>query len=172
MISCSPLKCKMIPHTTRAHTHKQNLNTPAFEQPHPPAFPEFVSSFLSEEQIFASETVRYLPRSLAMYKTRNLPVRLEKELIDKIEEEAEHEKTDKSTVIRKLIAPGIQENAENTRTRRIQKRQNHNLEGFRQGRHFTKRNDGARTSGDGPASHITKGCRSSSERSASNAVRC
>jgi predicted HTH domain antitoxin len=44
-----------------------------------------------------------------MSKTRNLTVRLEKELVDKIEEEAEHEKTDKSTVARKLIAAGIQE---------------------------------------------------------------
>ena len=50
-----------------------------------------------------------LARSPTMSKTRNLTVRLEKELIDKIEEEAEHERTDKSTVARKLIAAGIQE---------------------------------------------------------------
>jgi len=39
-----------------------------------------------------------------MAKTQNLTVRLGKELIKKIEEEAQHEKTDKSTVARKLIA--------------------------------------------------------------------
>jgi len=44
-----------------------------------------------------------------MAKARNLTVRLEKELIEKIEEEAEQEKTDKSTVARKLIAVGIQQ---------------------------------------------------------------
>jgi len=42
-------------------------------------------------------------------KTQNLTVRLEKELIKKIEEEAEQEKTDKSTIARKLIAAGIEE---------------------------------------------------------------
>jgi predicted HTH domain antitoxin len=44
-----------------------------------------------------------------MTKTQNLTVRLEKELIKKIEEEAQHEKTDKSTVARKLIAVGIEQ---------------------------------------------------------------
>jgi len=44
-----------------------------------------------------------------MTKTQNLTVRLEKELIKKIEEEAEHERTDKSTAARKLITMGIQE---------------------------------------------------------------
>ena len=44
-----------------------------------------------------------------MTKTQNLTVRLEKELIKKIEEEAQHEKTDKSTVARKLIAAGIEQ---------------------------------------------------------------
>lgn len=44
-----------------------------------------------------------------MARTQNLTVRLEKELIEKIEEEAEQEKTDKSTVARKLIAVGIQQ---------------------------------------------------------------
>jgi len=42
-------------------------------------------------------------------KTQNLTVRLEKELIKKIEEEAQHEKTDKSTVARKLITVGIEQ---------------------------------------------------------------
>jgi len=42
-------------------------------------------------------------------KTQNLTVRLEKEIIKKIEEEAQHEKTDKSKVARKLIAAGIQQ---------------------------------------------------------------
>ena len=44
-----------------------------------------------------------------MSKTRNLTVRLERELITKIEEEARQEKTDKSTMARRLIAMGIQE---------------------------------------------------------------
>jgi predicted HTH domain antitoxin len=44
-----------------------------------------------------------------MAKTQNLTVRLEKELVRKIEEEAQHEKTDKSTVARKLIAVGIEQ---------------------------------------------------------------
>jgi len=44
-----------------------------------------------------------------MTKTQNLTVRLEKETIKKIEEEAQQEKTDKSTVARKLIAVGIQQ---------------------------------------------------------------
>lgn len=44
-----------------------------------------------------------------MAKTQNLTVRLERELIKKIEEEAVHEKTDKSTVARKLIAVGIEQ---------------------------------------------------------------
>jgi predicted HTH domain antitoxin len=42
-----------------------------------------------------------------MAKAQNLTVRLEKELVKKIEEEAREEKTDKSTVARKLIALGI-----------------------------------------------------------------
>ncbi|MGA2971372.1 MAG: UPF0175 family protein [Candidatus Bathyarchaeia archaeon] len=44
-----------------------------------------------------------------MAKTQNLTVRLERELVKKIEEEAQHEKTDKSTVARKLIAVGIEQ---------------------------------------------------------------
>lgn len=44
-----------------------------------------------------------------MRKTQNLTVRLEKDLIKEIEEEARHEKTDKLTVARKLIATGIEE---------------------------------------------------------------
>ncbi len=44
-----------------------------------------------------------------MAKTRNLTVRLEKELIEKIEKEAQQEKTDKSTVARKLITLGIEQ---------------------------------------------------------------
>jgi len=44
-----------------------------------------------------------------MTKTQNLTVRLERELIKKIEEEAQHEKTDKSTVARRLIAAGIEQ---------------------------------------------------------------
>ena len=44
-----------------------------------------------------------------MAKTQNLTVRLEKELIKKIEEEALQEKTDKSTVARKLITVGIEQ---------------------------------------------------------------
>jgi predicted HTH domain antitoxin len=42
-----------------------------------------------------------------MPKTQNLTVRLERELIKKIEEEAQHEKTDKSTVARRLLASAI-----------------------------------------------------------------
>jgi len=44
-----------------------------------------------------------------MAKTQNLTVRLERELIKKIEEEAHQEKTDKSSVARKLIAIGIEQ---------------------------------------------------------------
>ena len=44
-----------------------------------------------------------------MTKTQNLTVRLKKELIKRIEEEAQHERTDKSTVTRKLIAVGIEQ---------------------------------------------------------------
>ena len=44
-----------------------------------------------------------------MAKTQNLTVRLESELVKKIEEEARYEKTDKSTVARRLIAAGIEE---------------------------------------------------------------
>jgi len=44
-----------------------------------------------------------------MTKTQNLTVRLEKELIKKIEEEAKQDRTDKSTVARKLIDIGIQQ---------------------------------------------------------------
>lgn len=44
-----------------------------------------------------------------MAKTQNLTVRLEKELIKRIEEEAQLEKTDISTVARKLIAVGIEQ---------------------------------------------------------------
>jgi predicted HTH domain antitoxin len=47
--------------------------------------------------------------AVLMPKTQNLTVRLEKELIKKIEEEALQEKTDKSTVTRKLIALGIKQ---------------------------------------------------------------
>jgi predicted HTH domain antitoxin len=42
-------------------------------------------------------------------KAQNLTVRLEKELIRKIEEEARKEKTDKSTVARRLITVGIEQ---------------------------------------------------------------
>jgi metal-responsive CopG/Arc/MetJ family transcriptional regulator len=42
-------------------------------------------------------------------RTQNLTVRLERELIKKIEVEAKREKTDKSTVARKLIAMGIEQ---------------------------------------------------------------
>jgi predicted HTH domain antitoxin len=42
-------------------------------------------------------------------KSQNLTVRLEKELIRKIEEEAREEKTDKSTVARRLITLGIEQ---------------------------------------------------------------
>jgi predicted HTH domain antitoxin len=44
-----------------------------------------------------------------MAKTQNLTVRLDKVLIKQIEEEAKQEKTDKSTVARKLIALGIEQ---------------------------------------------------------------
>jgi predicted HTH domain antitoxin len=44
-----------------------------------------------------------------MSKTQNLTVRLDKLLIKQIEEEAKQEKTDKSTVARKLIALGIEQ---------------------------------------------------------------
>lgn len=44
-----------------------------------------------------------------MSKTQNLTVRLDKVLIKQIEEEAQQEKTDKSTVARKLIALGIEQ---------------------------------------------------------------
>jgi len=46
---------------------------------------------------------------IVMAKTQNLTVRLEKGLVKEIEEEAQHEKTDKSTVARKLIAVGIEQ---------------------------------------------------------------
>lgn len=46
---------------------------------------------------------------VTMAKAQNLTVRLERDLIKKIEEEARHEKTDKSTLARKLIASGIEE---------------------------------------------------------------
>jgi metal-responsive CopG/Arc/MetJ family transcriptional regulator len=42
-------------------------------------------------------------------KAQNLTVRLEKELVKKIEEEAREEKTDKSTVARRLITLGIEQ---------------------------------------------------------------
>jgi len=42
-------------------------------------------------------------------RTQNLTVRLERELIKKIKLEAKQEKTDKSTVARKLIAMGIEQ---------------------------------------------------------------
>jgi predicted transcriptional regulator len=42
-----------------------------------------------------------------MSRTQNLTVRLEEDLIRRIEQEAEYEKTDKSTVVRKMIAFGI-----------------------------------------------------------------
>ena len=44
-----------------------------------------------------------------MSKTQNLTVRLDKALIKQIEEEAEQEKTDKSTITRRLIALGIEQ---------------------------------------------------------------
>mgnify|MGYP001147208251 CR=1 FL=1 len=44
-----------------------------------------------------------------MTRTQNLTVRLERELIKKIKLEAKQEKTDKSTVARKLIAMGIEQ---------------------------------------------------------------
>ena len=44
-----------------------------------------------------------------MSKTQNLTVRLDKVLIKQIEEEAKQEKTDKSTIARKLIALGIEQ---------------------------------------------------------------
>lgn len=46
---------------------------------------------------------------VTMAKAQNLTVRLERDLIKRIEEEARLEKTDKSTVARKLIATGIEE---------------------------------------------------------------
>jgi predicted HTH domain antitoxin len=58
-----------------------------------------------------------------MIKTQNLTVRLEKELVREIEQEALQEKTDKSTVTRKLIALGM----EQTRKARA-------LEEYRKGR--------------------------------------
>ena len=45
----------------------------------------------------------------AIMRTQNLTVRIERELLKKIEEEAQYEKTDKSTVARKLIAAGIEQ---------------------------------------------------------------
>jgi predicted HTH domain antitoxin len=42
-------------------------------------------------------------------RTQNLTVRLEKELLKKIEDEAKRQKTDKSTVTRRLIALGIEQ---------------------------------------------------------------
>ena len=50
-----------------------------------------------------------MPATFIMTRTQNLTVRLERELIKKIEEEAQHEKTDKSTVARRLIAAGIEQ---------------------------------------------------------------
>ena len=44
-----------------------------------------------------------------MSKTQNLTVRLDKALIRQIEEEAQQEKTDKSTITRRLIALGIEQ---------------------------------------------------------------
>ena len=44
-----------------------------------------------------------------MPKTQNLTVRLESGLVKEIEEEARYEKTDKSTVARRLIAAGIEQ---------------------------------------------------------------
>jgi predicted HTH domain antitoxin len=44
-----------------------------------------------------------------MARTQNLTVRLERRLIERIEEEARHEKTDKSTIARRLIAAGIEQ---------------------------------------------------------------
>ena len=44
-----------------------------------------------------------------MSKTQNLTVRLDKALIKQIEEEAQQEKTDKSTITRRLIALGIEQ---------------------------------------------------------------
>ena len=44
-----------------------------------------------------------------MSKTQNLTVRLDKALIKEIEEEAQQEKTDKSTITRRLIALGIEQ---------------------------------------------------------------
>jgi predicted HTH domain antitoxin len=42
-------------------------------------------------------------------RTQNLTVRLESELIKKIEKQAQYERTDKSTVARRLIAAGIEQ---------------------------------------------------------------
>jgi len=44
-----------------------------------------------------------------MSKSQNLTVRLDKALVRQIEEEAQQEKTDKSTVARRLIALGIEQ---------------------------------------------------------------
>lgn len=45
----------------------------------------------------------------AMGKTENLTVRLDRDLVKRIEQEAREEATDKSTVARKLITIGIQQ---------------------------------------------------------------
>jgi len=66
---------------------------------------------------------KLLAGCLPMTKAQNLTVRLERELVKKIEQEAREEKTDKSTVARKLIALGI----EQTRKARA-------LEEYRKGR--------------------------------------
>lgn len=44
-----------------------------------------------------------------MAKTRSLTVRLDRELVKRIEQEARREATDKSTIARKLTAIGIQQ---------------------------------------------------------------
>jgi predicted HTH domain antitoxin len=44
-----------------------------------------------------------------MAKTRNLTVRLDRELVKRVEQEARRESTDKSTIARKLTAIGIQQ---------------------------------------------------------------
>jgi len=44
-----------------------------------------------------------------MTKTQNLTVRLDRELVRRIEEEARQEATDKSTIARKLITIGIEQ---------------------------------------------------------------
>lgn len=58
-----------------------------------------------------------------MTKTQNLTVRLDEELVRKIEEEAQREKTDKSAVARKLITVGIEQTLKA-----------HALEDYRRGR--------------------------------------